>query len=123
MFRIIFSLLLVVTFNNSILFSQNIIDTLFFQSSFDFRVKKIVILDLKNDSFSTITRKDGRNLYPVGFTIRDNTEKFKIEVYYLFNKKESKVFNIKDVKTKYIHIDRENGELQLKYRAKIRGKV
>lgn len=123
MFRIILSLLLVVTLNNNILFSQNIIDTLYFQCGFDFRIRKILVIDMNNESFSVITKKDGRNLYPVEFIVRDNTKEFKIEVYYLFMRKESKVFNIKDVKTKYIHIFGKPGELQLKFRKRIREKI
>lgn len=109
--------------NINVLISQNIIDTLYFQCGFDFRIRKILVIDIKNESFSVITKKDGRNLYPVEFIIRDNTEEFKIEVYYLFKRKESKVFSIKDVKTKYIHIGGKPGELQLNYKKKIRVKI
>ncbi len=123
MFKRIFILFTFFALNINVLFSQNIIDTLYFQCGFDFRIRKILVIDMKNESFSIISKKDGRNLYPVEFIVRDNTEEFKIEVYSLFRRKESKVFNIKDVKTKYIHIFGKYGDLQLKYKNKIRVKI
>ncbi|MEI6347547.1 MAG: hypothetical protein WCP69_06340 [Bacteroidota bacterium] len=116
-------LLMIIVLTNSFVFSQDIKDTLFFHSAFDFWVKRIEISDTCSGGKIVLNPHDGKHISPKTMIVNQETKVFKVIIYYRFLSKKIGYLQLSDIKTKYIYIYKKDKNVQFVFPRKIKGRL